>query len=85
MTRNEIERELNGLYRDLDTVNNVDEQTACLLFNVDQKSEAIQMIQDEISIREHWLAELEEEEPYDVYDDHGFANAADYARWRYGA
>lgn len=86
MTRYEIEQELNELYKDLNTAYGCDEQTACLLFNTDTKAEVIQMIVDEIDCRECWLKELDaEEEPYDVWDDHGFANEADYVRWRYGA
>ena len=73
------------MYNDLNTAYNSDEQTTCMLFNVDKKSEAIQAIVDEIDCHERWMSELDEEEPYDEYDDHGFADAADYARWRYGA
>ena len=65
MTRYEIERELDGLYNDLNTAYNSDEQTACLLFNVDKKSEAIQAIVDEIDCHERWMSELDEEESYD--------------------
>lgn len=86
MTRYEIERELDELYGDLNLAYNGDERTVCLTFNVDTRAEAIQMTVDEIDIRERWLAELdEEEEPYNEWDDHGFADAADYAHWRYGA
>ena len=28
--------------------------------------------------------EIEEEEEYDMWDDHGFADEADYIRYRYG-
>ena len=86
MTRYEIEQELNRLYRDLDTTYNSDEETACLLFNADSKAEAIQAIVDEIDFHEDWLKELDEENNvYDLWDDHGFASEADYNHWRYGA
>ena len=86
MTRYEIEQELDELYKDLNTAYNSDEETACLLFNTDTKAEAIQVITDEIDCREDWLKAMdEEEEPYDLWDDHGFASEANYARWRYGA
>ena len=86
MTRYEIEQELDKLYIDLDLAYNSDEDTACRLFNVDEKAEAIQAITDEIDCHEDWLKAMdEEEEPYDLWDDHGFASEADYARWRYGA
>ena len=86
MTRYEIEQELDELYKDLNTAYNSDEETACLLFNTDTKAEAIQVITDEIDCHEDWLKAMdEEEEPYDLWDDHGFADEADYVRWRYGA
>lgn len=86
MTRYEIEQELDELYKDLNTAYNSDEETACLLFNTDTKAEAIQVITDEIDYQEDWLKAMdEEEEPYDLWDDHGFANEADYVNWRYGA
>lgn len=86
MTRYEIEQELDSLYRDLDLAYNSDEETACLMFNVDEKKDAIQAITDEIDCHEDWLKAMDEEEdPYDLWDDHGFANEADYVNWRYGA
>lgn len=85
MARYEIEQELDRLYRDLDLAYNSDEETACLLFNVDEKREAIQAITDEIDCYEGWLKEMGEEEHYDLWDDHGFACEADYVNWRYGA
>ena len=85
MTRYEIEQELNGLYKDLDLAYNSDEETACLIFNVDKKKETIQAITDEIDFYEDLLKAKDEEAPHDLWDDHGFANEADYARWRYGA
>ena len=86
MTRYEIEQELDELYKDLNTAYNSDEETACLLFNTDTKAEAIQAITDEIDCHEDWLKAMDEEDvTYDLWDDHGFASEADYARWRYGA
>lgn len=84
MTRYEIEQELDKLYIDLDLAYNSDEQTACLIFNVDEKKEAIRAITDEIDIYED-LLKAKDEEQYDLWDDHGFANEADYVNWRYGA
>ena len=48
MTRYELEQGLNALYRDLDNVQNMDEATACRVFNVDWKADIIEVIQDEI-------------------------------------
>ena len=41
MTRYEIERELDSLYKDLNIAHNADEQTVCRVFNTDTKNEAI--------------------------------------------
>ena len=49
MTRYELEQELNALYIDLDNVENMDEATACRIYNVDCKSEILEVIQDEIN------------------------------------
>ncbi len=48
MTRYEIEQGLDTLYRDLDRAKNMDEATACRVFNVDCKAEIIEVIQEEI-------------------------------------
>ncbi len=48
MTRYEIEQGLNALYRDLDNVENMNEETACRVYNVDCKADIIDVIQDEI-------------------------------------
>lgn len=50
MSQFEIERHLNALYKDLDNVLNMDEKTACMRFNVDSKSEILEVIQDEIDV-----------------------------------
>jgi len=41
MTRYEIEQGLNALYRDLDNVQNMDEETARRVYNVDCKADII--------------------------------------------
>lgn len=48
MTRYEIERELDSLYKDLNIAHNADEQTVCKVFNTDTKNEAIRAITEEI-------------------------------------
>ena len=48
MTRYEIERELDSLYKDLNIAHNADEQTVCRVFNTDTKNEAIRAITAEI-------------------------------------
>lgn len=48
MTRYELEQGLNALYRDLDNVENMDETTACRVYNVDCKADIIEVIQEEI-------------------------------------
>lgn len=65
MTRYEIERELDCLYKDLEIAHNSDEQTVCRVFNADSKREAIQVITDEI---DNYESALEE---YNLPDDDG--------------
>ena len=83
MTRYEIENELDKLYRELETVKNADEETVCRAFNADSKQEYIDLIQDEIGCYEAILAGVEEP-TCDEWDANGFANEADYLRYRFG-
>ena len=62
MTRYEIERELDKLYKDLEVAHNADEQTVCRLFNTDSKNEIIKVITDEIDTYEALLEEFEKPE-----------------------
>lgn len=48
MTTYELEQGLNALYRDLETVESMDEETACRVYNVDYKAEIIEVIEEEI-------------------------------------
>lgn len=48
MTRYEVEQHLNALYRDLEVAEGMDEETAQRAYNVDCKSEILEVIQDEI-------------------------------------
>ena len=84
MTRCEIEQTLNELYKDLNMVYNTDEETACVLFSVDSKAEAVKAITEEVDFYEETLREFDEPD-CDPWDNHGFADEADYVRWRYGA
>lgn len=59
MTRYEIERELDKLYKDLEVAHNADEQTVCRLFNTDSKNEIIKVITDEIDTYEGLLKEFD--------------------------
>lgn len=52
MTRYEIEQGLDALYRDLDNVQNMDEETACRVYNVDCKADIIEVIKEEIDTYE---------------------------------
>ena len=58
MTRYEIERELDSLYKDLNIAHNADEQTVCRVFNTDTKNEAIRAITAEIDRQETLLDEI---------------------------
>ena len=57
MTRYEIEQGLNALYKDLDNAENMDEATACRVYNVDCKADIIEAINDDIKIYEDILCD----------------------------
>ena len=52
MTHYELEQGLNALYRDLENANNMDEETACRVYNVDCKAEILEVIKEEIETYE---------------------------------
>lgn len=54
-----INQQLDKLYKELEAAHNNDEQTVCLMFNTDNKKEAIQLITDEIDSLEKELEEIE--------------------------
>ena len=69
MTRCEIEQGLNALYRDLDHVQNMDEETARRVYNVDCKADIIEVIEEEIDIYEAILSGPDTDEDKDMdYD-----------------
>ena len=65
MTRHEIEEELDGLYKDLNFVYNVDEETVCRTFNADSKQEYIKVLTEEVDKYESLLEE------YNLPEDDG--------------
>ena len=69
MTRYEIEQGLNALYRDLDNVQSMDEETARRIYNVDCKADIIEVIEEEIETYETILSGLDTGEDDDMdYD-----------------
>lgn len=62
MTRYEIENNLTSLYRELDTVNSMDEETVKRCCNADCKNDAIEAIKENINCYECALKELDENE-----------------------
>ena len=66
MTRCEIEQGLNALYRDLDHVQNMDEETARRVYNVDCKADIIEVIEEEIDIYEAILSGPDTDEDNDM-------------------
>ena len=52
MTTYELQQGLNALYRDLETAEGMDEETACKVYNVDCKAEIIEVIKEEIETYE---------------------------------
>ena len=71
MTRYEIEQGLNALYRDLDNAQNMDEETARRVYNVDCKADIIEVIEEEINTYEAILSGPDTGEDNDMdYDAH---------------
>ena len=63
MTTYELQQGLNALYRDLETAESMDEETACKVYNVDCKAEIIEVIKEEIETYESLLSpEYQEDE-----------------------
>lgn len=65
MTRQEIEEELDGLYKDLNFAYNADEETLCRAFNADSKQEYIKALTEEVNKYEALLEE------YNLPEDDG--------------
>lgn len=59
MTRNQIEQELNRLYREQEKAEMANELSACILFNTDSKADALQSISEEIEYYEGLLNEID--------------------------
>ena len=55
MDRIQLQQGLNALYRDLENANNMDEETACRIYNVDCKAEILEVIKEEIATYESLL------------------------------
>ena len=55
MTTHELQQGLYALYRDLENANNMDEETACRIYNVDYKAEILEVIKEEIATYESLL------------------------------
>ena len=55
MDRIQLQQGLNALYRDLENANNMDEETACRIYNVDYKDEILEVIKEEITTYESLL------------------------------
>lgn len=74
---------LEELERELEDVNAMSESEVCEKFNVDSKAEYIEILEEEITALENCQCEYDDD--YEMWDGYGFANEADYIRWRYGA
>lgn len=66
MTRYELEQGLDALYRDLNNVQNMDEEAACGVHNVDCKTEIIEVIQEEIDTYKAVLEEISRPSSYEL-------------------
>ena len=79
----EISDILYDLNRDLEEVNGMTEKEVCITYNSDSKQEMIDALKDEIKCYEQFKEEaLQDEQPIGWIDE-GFANEADYNRYRY--
>lgn len=85
MRATEISNRLDELERELEEVKAMSEKEVCEKCNVDSKDEYIAILEEEITALESYQCEYDENDDYDMFDDHGFANESDYVRWRYGA
>ena len=81
-----INKDLNQLYIELEEVARMPFKAVCKKYNSDSKNEIIAGLQAEIESLQNKLNEItSDEEDYDVFDDHGFANERDFNRWKHGA
>lgn len=80
MTQYEINKRLDACYKELYEVKAMTESQVCENYNADEKAEIICLIEEEIADLENRLEILKEqdEDDYDIWDDHGFASEADY-------
>ena len=65
MNRIQLQQGLNALYRDLENANNMDEETACIIYNVDYKAEILDVIKEEIATYESLLIPESQEDEMD--------------------
>ena len=80
----EISNQLDELYAELKQVQGMHAETVCKRFNADSKEEYIEVLKDEIQALENYEGE-DYDSDYDVWDDHGFANEADFLQYKFGA
>ncbi len=66
MNRMEIDSALTNLYSELEKLDSMDEETACSIYNVDFKDEAVYSIKEEIASLEEELREIEAYEHREV-------------------
>ena len=65
MNKVQLQQGLNALYRDLENANNMDEETACRIYNVDYKAEILDVIKEEIATYESMLRPESQEDEMD--------------------
>lgn len=86
MNTKKIENHLNNLYKELEDVVSMSGEEVCRKYNADSRGEIIAGLQAEIESLQNELSEItSDEEDYDAFDDHGFANERDFNRWKHGA
>lgn len=82
MTRREMERQLNILEAQLMDVHSKSERVVCTEYNVDNRQEAIDILEDEIKMLEAQIDYYDDDDELAGWCDPAFRTAADFYRLR---
>lgn len=82
MTRQEIKRQLNILEAQLTDVHSKSERVVCTEYNVDNRQEAIDFLEDEINILEAQIDFCDDDDELAGWRDPAFRTEADFYRMR---
>lgn len=82
MTRQDIERQLNILEAQLMDVYSMSERVVCTEYNVDNRQEAIDILEDEIKMLEAQIDYYDNDDELSGWCDPAFRTATDFYRMR---